>query len=145
MASRKLGGRECRRLMWESQGTRPGTREQTTFVSLESPRLYRLQEKPRCHWMSLSLLSPESCYWLAVYSDECYQQEGSGNKVSGSVADQSTTGENDVILLPVILDEWESNVRKYVVYVCFPGRAVPASHGAVPREKCPIESYWKRE
>lgn len=68
----------------------------------------------KSHWMPLSLLSPESCY---IYSDECYQQQGSGNKVSGSVADQSTTGENDVILLPVILDEWESNVR-YVVYVC---------------------------
>ena len=67
---------------------------------------------------ALSPLSPDSCYWCAVYSDERYGQQGSGNKVSGSVADQITTRENDFIVLPIILDEWESNVRDCVVYVC---------------------------
>lgn len=68
--------------------------------------------------MPLSSLHPDSCYWCAVYSDECYWLQGSGNKVSGSIATQSTTRVDDFILLPIILDEWESNVRKCVVYLC---------------------------
>lgn len=64
-------------------------------------------------------LSPDSCDRCAVYSEVRYWLRGSGNKVSGSVAAQNTTTIHDFILLPVILDEWKSNVRKQrVVSVC---------------------------